>query len=456
MAASLEHQVISKIVEHQDFHTIEKVKLDSSFFFSPECRQIFEFLRQHYHAPQTFGSVPSIHLVQQIFPGFQYAPSYDDLQTLCEQVRVAKMRVEITDIAEKIMQLADYNPRAALELVKSSAADLSTKHEVNDDLLLADSFDILKNEYELVASGRGVTGWPWPWDPINEATQGIHNGEFYVIYGRPKNMKTWVALYIATILNMYANARVLIMSNEMPPRRIIRRIAAIRTCVNYKSLLAGKLQPIDRDRFYLDLETLKNDLRTSNGAGPKYPGLLVTSGKGGGISLLHSKIREFKPNFVLVDGMYLMKDDRQNKRTIDWKAVAHISQDLKITAGEFDVPILATAQANRKADKNARNADLEEIAYSDAIAQDTDFSIRVQKRIDKSTKEPEIVMGFPGSRETDLDSILINAIPAINFTFKSSFVTQQDDENDDQNKRSSGNSKVQTVPTIPVGRFKNL
>jgi replicative DNA helicase len=456
MAAGLEYQVISKIIELQDFHSIQRLKITEDYFFSPECKSIFNYLWKCFHSNETFGSVPSFEICQRIFPGLLYSPSPDTLDMLCEQLRLQRMRVELLDIAEKVQQFADFNPREGMAALRTAAAELSTRHEVTNDLLLSSAYDVLLKDYELVAEGHGLTGLPWPWVPLNEATQGIHNGEFIVVYGRPKNMKTWLCLYVITLMNMYANTRVLVYSLEMAPKQMTRRIAAIRAVVNYKSLLSGTLQPHDKERFFSQLKQLSDEAhlhKTDPTASVKHAELMVTSGKGaGGISFLHSKIREFRPDIVLVDGMYLMQDDRQQKRTIDWKAIAHISQDLKRTATQFDIPVMATAQANRKADKNMKNADLSEIAYSDAIAQDTDFSIRVQKRIDGASKEPEIVLAFPGSREVDLDELLIHGIPALNFGLKSTVVVHNKDE--DESKKKDSAPAHRAMPTIPAGRLR--
>lgn len=869
MAASLEYQTISKIVERQDFHTVEKRRVTENFFFSPECRQIFLYLKTHFHAKPTFGSVPSFQLISQIFPGFQYTPSNDSLDTLLDQLRLMKMGIEARDWGEKILKLAEHNPRKAAEALREAAAEMSSHHETTNDLLLSDAHDILLNDYNTVASGHGITGLPWPWAPLNDATQGMHPGEFILIFGRPKSMKcvvegqkimlqdgalvpiekvpetcvvpsftektgkvrwakarrivsgtkdsvevitesglklktsnehlymipggkykrinelkpgdyiatartlpewvptssvsvaeatllgmltgdgnytrsevqfttadeeilsvvktianqifdcdintgsrpieyrivgrengknkllnrlrdlgmhgkksvdkevpdaifkssrkaieaylaalidtdghvsstwvawnsssrnlidgiqhllmrlgirgriktvetnfntisyalyvyskeqhiklndylgeymyldrkrdalrrlanldirekrnvdavpysdslmskiltaksdkpwpiwggskldvsklfrrtdrisrhllniladgfsseiltteascdiiweridsiesigflpcydiciedgvdpnfvvegfivhnTWLSLYVITVLNMYANARVLVCSFEMSALQIIRRISAIRAVVNYKLLLSGKLQPADRDRFFYGLSCLNEEARmldTNLAPGTtRTPALLVTEGDGiNGVSFLHSKIREFEPDLILVDGLYLMNDERGGKKTVDWKAIAHISQDTKRTAREFKIPILATAQANRKADKDVRNADVSEIAYSDALGQDTDFSVRVGKRIDKATKEPELVMAFPGSRETDLDALLIHGIPAVNFQLKSTFVSDPDREDIEDEKPKNNSHEPRVGPTIPTARLR--
>ena len=457
MAAAIEYQVISKIIETQDFHSIQKLKITEDYFYSPECKSIFAYLHRSFHSAETFGSVPSFQICVRIFPGLQYSPSPDTLAMLCEQLRLAKMCIELMLVAEKIQQCASVNPREGMLALRTAAAELSTKHEISNDMLLSGAYDVLKTDYDLVAAGNGLTGLPWPWKELNDATQGVHKGEFIVVYGRPKNMKTWLCIYIVTLMYMYANSRVLIYSLEMHPKQMMRRIAAVMSAVNYKSLLQGVLQPHDKDRFFSALRAVYEQVHHPQtiGGQVRSPEILVTSGKGsGGISFLHSKIREFQPDIVLVDGMYLMQDDRQKVRTFDWKAIAHISQDLKRTATEFDIPVMATAQANRKADKNMKNADLSEIAYSDAIAQDTDFSIRVQRRKDASSGEPEIVLAFPGSREVDMDSLLVHGIPALNFSLKSTIVVHTEDGSSQPEEQKTKAEPHRTMPVIPTGRFR--
>ena len=464
---NIEYQLLGKIIDQQDFNTVQKLKINADYFPSPEARQLFEYLWSHYHAKATFGRLPSWQIIQSIFPAFPYAATTDDIPTLCNQLRLSKMRIDVQEATDVIQQIAATDPQGALSRLRQLAATMSAQHEVNDDLTLADAFDELLRDYHQVAQGQGLTGLPWPWDILNQETQGIHPGEFIVLYGRPKSMKTWCGLSVAVHINRYANARVLVYSLEMAPKQIMRRVAALRTGVDYKHFKNGSLQPAEYDRVFHELANLKGE---AQGADDHHNTFMVcgTSGDGGGgVSFLHSKIREFKPHLVVVDGMYLMRDDRQKVRTVDWKAIAHISQDLKRTAQEFQVPIIGITQANRKAEKNAQNADLGEIAYADSLAQDCDLAIRVQKRMDKKGQQteegrgvPELVLALPGMREGDLDAFLINAVPAVDFSFKSAVVGKDEDDEEEQSKkgkgsrRGSGHIAPPTVPQIDPHRMR--
>jgi replicative DNA helicase len=423
LGANTELQLLCKIVELQDFHTVEKLKIDETFFLGDasvvsQTREAFRFIRDHYHNDITYGSVPSWALVQQRFYGFPWTPSWDTVPTLCQELRRLKLRSQILTLADELNQKAEVDPNVALEVVREAATTLVSQHELSGDMLLSAAGEQLYENYQLVASGHGLTGIPWPWDVLNDDTQGIHKGNFIVVYGRPKSMKTWMALYIACTAYM-ANMRVLVYSLEMNEIQILRRCAAIISRVEYDKFKNGKLDPATMQRVFDVLYTLRDEeLAKTNGG--RSSALLATQprSESSGIATLQAKIREFGPDLVIVDGMYLMKDDRVKQRTIDWKSIAHISQDLKRTASIMNVPIIGVTQANRSASKDPKQADLAELSYADALGQDCDLCMRVHKQKDTSTQENEIVLSFPGSREGVLDNFVIHGIPAVNFNYK--------------------------------------
>jgi replicative DNA helicase len=441
LGANVEHQLICKIIELQDFHTVEKLKIDEGFFLGDaqvvsQTREAFRFIRDHYHNEITYGSVPSWYVLQQRFYGFPWTPSWDTIPTLCQELRRLKLRSQILQLADELNQKAEVDPSVALEVVREAATTLVSQHELSNDMLLSAAGEQLFEGYQLVASGHGLTGIPWPWDCLNEDTQGIHKGNFIVIYGRPKSMKTWVALYIACTAYL-ANMRVMIYSLEMNELQILRRCAAIISRVEYDKFKNGKLDPATQKRVFDTLYTLRDEEMAKTNSGHS-SAILATQPKSesSGVATLQAKIREFSPDLVIVDGMYLMKDDRVKARTIDWKSISHISQDLKRTASILNIPIIGVTQANRSASKDPKQADLAELSYADALGQDCDLCMRVTKQKDTSTQENEIVISLPGSREGVLENFVIHGLPAVNFNYKRATVT-------DPNNPQSGTPPAQ-------------
>lgn len=443
MSSNIEFQIIGKIVELQDFHTVEKLRIDETYFLGDQnsisqTREAFLFLKAHYHNEATFGSVPSWQLLQQRFYGFPYVFSTDTLPTLCQELRRWKLRSQILAFTDELTQTVEVDPAVALNTVREAASRLVSEHEISSDMLLSSAHEQLLQEYNLVQNGNGILGIPWPWDVLNEETQGMQEGNFIIFYGRPKSMKTWVALYVACWAYM-KGMRVLVYSLEMSTKQVLRRCACIIAQVDYDKFKKGKLDPANMSRVFQILQNLRNQEESGTDSTGHQAALLVSrpSGNSGGISHVHAKIREFSPDLAVVDGLYLMKDDRAKARTIDWKSIAHISQDLKGTAQMFEIPVIGVTQANRGADKDPTKADLAELAYADALAQDCDLCMRVTSKKDPTTKETEIILTFPGARDSVLDGFVINGMPAVNFGFKR---TQIVDPNAPPTQQGGGNS----------------
>jgi hypothetical protein len=146
---------------------------------------------------------------------------------------------------------------------------------------------------------------------------------------------------------------------------------------------------------------------------------------GGGLSALHAKIKEFRPTLVVIDGLYLLKDDRAGgSRSVDWKAQHHVTQDARQTALEFNIPVIAITQAKRGAGKDGKEVDTEDIAYANAVGMDAEVVIYAKRR--KFAGQWEQVLEFPAVRETPIDSFTVNYHPACNFSFKSSDIGPDD------------------------------
>lgn len=456
MGANLEHQLLCKIVETQDFHTVEKLKIDESFFLcDAQTKEVFRFLRDHYHNEHTYGSVPSWQILQERFHGFPWAGSADTIPTLCQEIRRNKMRAELLNLMDEVNNSVITDPHTAMSIIKDRMSAMTSAHEVSNDLLLSAAFEKLEQDYETLAQAGGVTGIPYPWDILNEDTQGMHPGQLIIFYGRPKNLKTWVALVVATYAYL-KGMRVLVWTNEMSGMEVLRRVACIIAKVDYDKFKKAKLDPATRDRVFQIIRCIRDEELAKSSNTGHMPAFMATqpSPESSGVSSLQAKIRDFQPDLVVVDGLYLMKDDRSKTRTVDWKSIAHISQDLKRTASQFKIPIIGVTQANRQADKDPKKADLIELAYADALAQDCDLCMRVYKAVDPTTHQLELAISIAGGRETTLDGFVIHGIPATNFEFKRATLvdpSKQQEAPTSSNGVSNGVNGKKVQPTILPG-----
>jgi replicative DNA helicase len=419
---NIELALLTKVVDERDFHTLEKAKIDESFFHAPEAQEVYRYIRDMYHAQATAGCIPSRELLAAYYPTFPFFNSTDNIAVLVEQLRRSQISLQVGLLAQELMNKADIAPLEALATLRADGPRISALAERSEDYSMSAAARLLRDRYDLVSEAKGVIGIPYPWQVLNEATQGMKPQNFIVIYGRPKSMKTWFALKLAVHAYIECRRRVVFYSREMAPEELLGRAASIIAKVDYNEFLNGRLQPAVRDHLFSILNELIEDEKIAGSSNMRQPFFVVVSDRdspdGGGISWLQAKIEEHDPDIAFVDGMYLMKDDRTKSRTVDWKNITHISQDTKLTARRFNIPVVGVTQANRGADK-ATGEDLTELAFADALGMDADAVFRISKhpRIDEATKRKvtELLVTAPGLREGMFEGMVIEANPGHTF-----------------------------------------
>lgn len=463
------------MIQDQDFQTLEKMHFTEEDFGSPESREAFKFISTTYHHPNTFGQVPSADMLRWRFPGFFFAPAQDTVPVLAHELKKDNLRLNLQALGDTIKQMAEADPVAALAKLRSDAINLGHITDTSEDLSMSDAHRLLLSRYETIATSSGVIGIPFPWQVLTEETQGMQPGQFFILYGRPKSMKSWIACLIAVYAYSAARRRILYVTREMPAIQLAGRAACILVGVDYDRFRKGRLPADQKNEVFRTLRELTADEQSSGRFANHQPFLIFTTdrsarggagGAGGGVSWIQTKIRDLRPDLVIVDGMYLLKDDRSNQRTIDWKAIAHISQDLKLTSQEFDIPVLGVTQANRAGDKK-KGEDLTELAYADAFGQDADGVFRVTKcrKIDEQShqKYTELLLTAPGLREGEFDGIVVNAKPAYDFSYIRTIVNLDDEEAHEDYGEKKGKNKPQgasgmrrnttyTDPRLPAPR----
>lgn len=453
----IEMALLTRVIYDRDFHSLEKAQINEDFFMTPLAKEVYRFMRTMYHSAPTSGQVPSLELIQMHFPqSFYPYPSNDTVPVLANELRRQKIRIETLLMAQNIAELAERDPMAAMASLKAEVAKISALAEVGQDMSLAASFRHLMSTYDTVQSAHGVIGIPYPWEPLNIETQGMQGGQLIILYARPKSMKTWLGLYMAMHAYKHSRRRVLVYSREMSPRLVLQRAAALFCEVDYRAFKNGTLQPHMKAEVFTKLQEMLDDEKSAGQYMGHQPCFHVVSDAGGsggagGVSWLRAKAKEFKPDLMVVDGMYLMKDDRSSSRNVDWKNITHISQDLKRLAQDEDIPVIGITQANRGSE-DQKEQKLSGLAYADALAQDADaaFHVGLRKRVDEQTKRvhTELFLTAPGLREGQFDGIVLKGEPATDFSYLRTITSA--DYQEDYGKAQKGRSQFQRPQVDPV------
>ena len=404
--ASRELQLISRIINRGELNQIVEWGVMPEDFRTGVANQMYKYLLAYYSLPQSRGSIIGPVAASQVFPNFALCDDpYMTTEALCFEVRQSRIALECNERMDKIREEMNENPvLACAKLAQLANEMIQLGSGKMTDTMFGSAYDRILQRYEMIKAGCDFSVGKYPWRLLQQATMGLQEDDYIVIYGRPKSYKSWILAYMAMDLFMQ-DKRLVIYTKEMTAENIFKRIIACLAQLPYQEFRTGQLLYSHELALY-QARKLVWYLQAEEK-------LIVLSGKdapegGDTVPWLKSKIKTYQPHACVVDGLYLMSDVRKNK---DKHArVASISNDLRQMNLETKVPVLATLQANRAAAKH-NEANFDEMAFSDAIGQDATMVARVINEKDT----PSAMLVLAGAREFQLNGLRINAIPAMNF-----------------------------------------
>jgi hypothetical protein len=405
--SSREHQLLSRIIRTGDLSSALEWGITEQDFMSAEPKALFHQIVSYHQAQH--GSVIGQNAALAMFPQWQMCDDQSmHTKALCEEVRKHRLAIQGAKMLGEVQQLLMTDPHQAVNMLSGYAADLTmlASNRITD-VRLGDSFDRELTRYDLKKKGWLPSVCPLPWDPWQVETGGLQDDDYIVFYGRPKSMKTWVlAWFIAWCFEH--QKRCLIYTKEMAADNIFRRLIGCLARVDYSRLRLGTLTTEEE----FSLQATRRMVKLSEQDG----NIVTLSGQDANgkdtVPWLQSKVETYKPDVVFVDGMYLMSPTDPRIRE-DHARVRSISRDLRQMILNTKTPVVSTLQANRNAAKN-KQANTDEIAFSDAIGQDATQLFRVIK--EKHRPTIAIVSGG-ATREFNLLGFRIHAQPCENFTY---------------------------------------
>lgn len=409
----VEQQLLSRIIRTGQLAEVQDWGILDEDFTTTEGKGIYQHLQGYWQSVETSGAVQGPHSFLNLYPGFQFCD--DDSMTLpalCTEVRRNYVRLATNALMVEAQDQLQRDPMSALNFLSEGVSRYMSLGMKQVDERISNGASDLRHRYERAESGIGTCALKWPWPPLNEATMGIQEDDYIVIYGRPKSKKSFVLGSV--IADAYDQRKcALVYTKEMPAWQLNRRVAAAIGRLPFDGVRLGRLPP-DLRRLYFDiLEELDEASRASFGRRD----IITVSGKDApagqdSISWLRGKVNKYKPDIIFIDGLYLMASDRKVGK--DEERVRMISRAARQLVLDTKTPLVATMQANRAAAKHA-NAELDEIAYSDAIGQDATCAMRV---VNENNSPATVVLKIGGSREFSLDGFRIGGEPYANMGFK--------------------------------------
>lgn len=370
--ASAEHLLISKIIAEGDFNAANQAGV-RSFHFNGDWAKMFEWVSDyvtvHGQTPsdrafaKQFGDVEILDASKEPFTGL--------FEELMDEYRIRTIGGAITDAMAPLNKGEADKASEVLQKGLQAASRQTTR--------LRD-FDIIQNWQERLADYRRrmenpdeLLGIPTGFNGLDKVTQGFRPQQWVVMVGEQKRGKSLFELIMARSAHRHGY-HPLFVSYEMSVAEQSSRFDALEAKVPYERILDGTLTEHE-------LEKLEKSMMLNKSMQP----FLMSEDTSGltTVSALSSKIMEYKPDILFVDGIYLMDDDEGEDKGSP-QALTNISRGFKRMAQRFQIPIVGTSQVLswKINNKKSRAITADSIGYTSAFAQDADLILGVERHPD--------------------------------------------------------------------------
>lgn len=327
--------------------------------------EVFGFVKQFYDRT---GEVPAYTLLKERFPDLPL-PTNTPYQFYKEEKEKELFVDRATPILERFNAESQVDFSSALLQLRTALQEVerpkdlsghSLKNTVQDRLLF----------YSQSAPQRLKTGI----DPLDSATGGLEQDEFFVISARLGIGKSWVGQFIAANVAKQGKT-VLFYSGEMTAEQVGSRIDTIWSegVVSNFLYTRNRLSEPEKAEMMSRVSQVAGDIIIFT---PK--DLPSSACRPSDVARL---MNVYHPDVVVLDQLSLMEPDGGKHLTSDHERKAELSYQLKVLQAKNPVPFILISQLNRGAQNEEATA--ANLAGSDRIGQDASLVVALKRKDDR-------------------------------------------------------------------------
>lgn len=370
--ASIEHLIISKIIEEQTIDVAIKTGVRSLHFsgqWEPVYKWVTDYTTKHGQPPSerafstAFGDIEILDAGKETFSGL-----FEEL------IDAYRKRVIAESISNAVPPLDSDDVSKAISILSKGLQAASSETTQLRDFNIIERWEERLSRYkEMRDTPNALRGIPTGFSGLDRVTQGLRPQQFIVMVGEPKRGKSLFQLIMANACHRHG-LRPLFISFEMSVAEQESRFDALNAKIPFDRILNGQLSDSEMDRIEKAMKLRKNmqPFYMSEDAHS-----LTTVGA------ISGKIQEYRPDAVFIDGMYLMEDENGEPKGSP-QALTNITRSTKRLAQQYDIPIVGTTQvlASKLANKRTRAITADSIGYTSSFAQDADLILGVERNPD--------------------------------------------------------------------------
>lgn len=370
--ASIEHLLISKIIEEQSLQEAVKAGIKPIFFageWEDKYQWILNYANEH-------GAVPSERAFKAQYGDVDIEDtSRESFSGLFEEIVGAyRSRTVIAAVSDAMPALDKDDIDKAIAVLQKGLQSASADTNRIRDFNIIEGWEARLSRYqEMRDTPNALRGIPTGFAGLDRITHGLRPQQFVVMVGEPKRGKSLFELIMANACHRHG-LRPMFISFEMSVAEQESRFDALNAKVPYDRILSGDLSEAEMERIRRSMVLAKN----------MQPFIMSEDSSSlTTISAISAKIQEYQPDAVYIDGMYLM-DDENGEPKGSPQALTNITRGTKRLAQRFDIPIVGTSQVLswKLGNKRTRAITADSIGYTSSFVQDADLVLGVERNPD--------------------------------------------------------------------------
>jgi archaellum biogenesis ATPase FlaH len=326
---NIEKAFVSKVI--QDGEMSKEIAETPSYFFNdPDYRKGFEYILEYYTAN---GSVPTPRVFKSDCPGLIIVPVDEPWTDLHKRLTKQYVRSVLDENIDKYNAAMDSNDiDSAINFLGMTLSKVHTAVPHSRDVDVTENGTERLERYQERRDNPGtLVGVPSGFPTIDKATQGFQPGQLVTFTGLPKASKSTLALLCAMAIQEYGK-RVLYLTYEQTVEEQERRLDAYRGGFNENLLNNGDISDEDWEKLRIGIHKTEN-------CEP-----MMISEDCQTVTAVGAKIDQFKPDVVVIDGVYMMDDENgQDKESP--QALTNIVSGLKFLAMNRMICIIVVTQS---------------------------------------------------------------------------------------------------------------
>lgn len=341
---------------------LTQVKMINPFILSEEEVKVRSWVLD---SITKYGAPPTLKMLKEHpdFGGFA-DPSHKgtDLRVLLGNALEYHVNKRIQEIiVECQLKAMESGGKFPLDMLLQATRKAKSCLHVEHDALSTADLDAIFSQKELE---NGIT---FGLESLDLGIGMIAPGEILLLAARTGVGKSAIVCHAAAKWASEGK-KVLVVSSEMSPAEILKRIFSFLASFNARAFrdVTKKAELEDHKKKAADMIKI-----IVAGGGD----IIFPRERSMNIYSVEAAIAEQEPDVVIIDGVYLLKADTE-RGAADWMRVKAVSNAIKQMCLEYKLPIMTTTQFKRG--NTTGEPDIEDLAYSDALGQDADMIVAMQ------------------------------------------------------------------------------